>query len=144
MQSHQEFFFSAVNECVHHPITLLSYFAPSAEQVLGSGTSDVDLTARQRLSAYWNARNQFLRAGVGVEETEDAFGLFQTAGEGLLTAVQTSPDFSAAYDPLLALAQRLKNTNPVLAMSILNRLDAANSTRLDARLLRERLFPQSP
>ncbi len=91
--------------------------------------------------AYWDARNQFLRTGVGVKETDYPLRLFQSAGEGLLQAVAKSEEFSSAYDPLLILAERLKSAEPATAFNILNRLDAANSSRSDARLLRERLFP---
>jgi spermidine synthase len=121
-------------------LSLLDSFHPAPEAAMGAPRSDEDRATGRRLAAYWEARNEFLRSGAGVQETDDARQLFAAAGGHLLTAVRMSPDFSAAYNPLLAIAERLRNVDPAAAIGLLRDLEAANPFRPEARVLRERLF----
>jgi spermidine synthase len=91
------------------------------------------------MRAYFDARNLFLRYGAGTEPSGDLRRLVERLRAPLLAVVRTSPDFSAAYNPLLAMAYRLGRIDASAASSLLRDLEAANPTRHDARDLRRRL-----
>jgi spermidine synthase len=57
--------------------------------------------------------------------------------EPLLSIVRESPDFEAAYNPLLAMAKELHRKKPEAARQLLIELEGANPTRQDARRLQE-------
>ena len=59
-----------------------------------------------------------------------------------LTAVRTSRDFSAAYNPLLSMAYRLSQVDPTMAGALLRDLEIANPARPEAREMRRRLAPR--
>jgi spermidine synthase len=59
--------------------------------------------------------------------------------EPLLSIVRESPDFDAAYGPLIAMARQLHTINPDAAEKLLLELESANPERPEARWVRERL-----
>lgn len=121
-------------------LALIDRFRPRPGDLLVPARSPEDHVVMQRLSAYWEARNRFLRAGVGVPETSDVRLLLHHTRDKLLAAVRTSPDFSSAYQPLLAMARRLQPADPVGARDLLLELEKANPNRGEARLMRQELF----
>ena len=96
--------------------------------------------AAARLASYWQARNQFLLAGIGIPPTNDARQMLKSVREPLLSVVRLSHDFAPAYDPLLILARRLYPIDPDESRALLLDLENANPVRDDARSLREHLF----
>jgi spermidine synthase len=94
---------------------------------------------RSRLLHYWEARDAFLHAGSGIAPTADVRALLARTREPLLRIVRMSPDFDAAYDPLLAMARALYDTDPQSAVDLLRELESANGSRVDARDLRLQL-----
>ncbi|GKT10165.1 fused MFS/spermidine synthase [Desulforhabdus sp. TSK] len=119
---------------------LLDRFRPMPHQVLASPHTHEEQDVHQRLAAYWKARNLFIHAGVGVSETSDVEVLVRSTREKLLETIQTSPDFTAAYFPLLAMAQQLYRRDPQAARALLHDLEKANPRREEARSVRSRLF----
>lgn len=98
---------------------------------------------RDRYLAYLDARDAFLHAGVGVGGESDTLALLGEARNGLLASVRLSPDFSAAYEPLLSIARRVHAIDPEQARALLDELEAANPRRPEARALR-RLLDGAP
>jgi spermidine synthase len=126
------------NEPAHtRLIALIDRFDPDPARLLslekGAAGSDVG----DRMKAYWMARNRFLRTGVGVEQTANVEQMLGQIGAPLLSIVRLSPDFDAAYNPLLGMAQKLLRHNPAAAKQLLIELEAANPARQEARKLRE-------
>ncbi len=121
-------------------LALLDAFSASPEAILETATDEDSRRAEQRLAAYFGARDRFIRTGVGVEETADVRRLVQELREPLLAVVRVSPDFSAAYNPLLAMAYRLHRTDPGSARTLLQDLEIANPLRIEAREMKQRLF----
>jgi spermidine synthase len=117
-------------------LILLDVFKPAPEQVLNPPQRGGDWERHKRLADYWTARNQFLRVGVGVKETDDVLQLVSQAKEPLLSVVRKSRDFDAAYNPLLAMAYRLSKIDAKAAERLLVDLERANPYRGDAGLLR--------
>lgn len=94
------------------------------------------------MNAYWDARNRFLRAGVGVRPTADVERLLAQVRDPLLSIVRESPDFDAAYNPLLAMARQLHRIHPEEARRLLMELKAANPMRQEAKILLNRIGVQ--
>ena len=55
----------------------------------------------------------------------------------LLSIIRESPDFEAAYDPLITMAQHLYSIDPKAAENLLTELEVANPQRSEARQLRK-------
>jgi len=121
-------------------LALLDAFSAGPESILDLAAAGDGGRANQRLAAYFAARDRFIRAGVGVEETADVGRLVRELREPLLAVVRASPDFSAAYNPLLVMAYRLHRTDPESARTLLRELEQANPLRTEASQLRRRLF----
>jgi spermidine synthase len=97
----------------------------------------------KRLTAYFSARNQFLRVGRDVKPTADVRGMLAQVREPLLSVLHTSPDFQPAYDPLLRMAIAAGNGDSREAISLLSELQRIQPARPEAaRALRE--FAVSP
>jgi spermidine synthase len=94
----------------------------------------VDATAAegQRLAAYWAARDRFLDAGRNVRPVADAALMLAQVREPLLEVLRTSPDFRAAYDPLLRLAGALARSDPDAARALLAELQRLQPARVEA------------
>jgi spermidine synthase len=128
-------------------LDLLKHLNPHPCDLLQAARNPSEVNEQQRLAAYWQARQRFLLAGVGVKETDDPGKLLQEVREPLLGIVRQDQDFSPAYDPLLVLAWRLSRTEPRAAQELLGELELANPRRQDARQLRDLLnkkMPQQP
>ncbi|TSA07028.1 MAG: spermidine synthase [Deltaproteobacteria bacterium] len=121
-------------------ISLINTFKPQPEQLLESPHNVVEAAVAERLTSYWQARNQFLLAGIGITPTNDPRQLLKSVREPLLSVVRLSHDFAPAYDPLLILARRLYPIDPYQSRALLLDLENANPVRDDARSLREHLF----
>jgi spermidine synthase len=113
---------------------LLDSVAPRPSDVLLPDAA----RAGKRLAAYWAARDQFLKAGEGVAPTDDVQAMVAQVRRPLLAAVRTSPDFDAAYMPLLSLAAALHRVDPSGARALLAELADANPARREARVLLDR------
>jgi spermidine synthase len=116
---------------------LLDTFLPTPNQILAIGRKDSDQITRDRLKAYWTARDKFLHAGVDVDPALSLTKMLDQIKDPLLSIVRESPDFEAAYDPLLAMAHRLYQTNPDAAERLLVELEGANPFRREAGQLRK-------
>ena len=118
-------------------LALLKHLNPQPRDILRPAQSPAEVSRQERLAAYWQARQRFLLAGVGVEETNDPGKLLQTVRDPLLSLVRQDQDFSPAYDSLLVLAWRLSRTDPLAARELLLELEQANPKRPEAQQLRD-------
>ena len=97
----------------HRLLALLDAFGPpDPETILAEVITEEDHVARSRLSAYWSARDSFLRLGTTIDRTKDVARLYDTASKPLLEVVHKSVDFSAAYFPLISIAYELYPHDP--------------------------------
>lgn len=100
-----------------------------------SANDDRQADFQSRLTAYWRARDAYLRAGLGVEPSEDARAMLAQVREPLLEVVRISDEFMPAYLPLLTLAEQLHPIDPNAARQLLIDLDRAAPARPEARHL---------
>ncbi len=121
-------------------LALVDGFAPRTDEVLKAGTGPDEHDLHARLAAYWAARDQFLRLGVGVSQTGDVKQMPNRVGDPLLTLVRMSPDFQAAYDPLVAMARALHSVDAPATRDLLLALEEANPERNEAKALLMTLF----
>lgn len=121
--------------------TLTEITAPYRDTLLAAQNrgSEFDRALRR----YWQARDIFLAAGVGVKATDSLPVALAQIREPLLSAVRTSADFSPAYGPLLQMARSLAAKDPDAAIDLLRDLESANPSVSQARLLRQQLSAQS-
>jgi len=133
------FVYGGSEPTVNRLLTLLDALSAEPKELFGSSHNENERWLQRRLAAYWSARNQFIRAGVGIRETDDVRRLVAAAREPLLNIVRQSPDFEAAYQPLLAMAVGLHKVDPEAAKNLLVDLERANPYRDDASNLRLRL-----
>jgi spermidine synthase len=125
-------------------LALVDAFKPLPQHILPSAADAHDRAVQRRLASYWAARDSFLRAGVTVHRSSNARRMADQVREPLLALVRQSQDFSAAYDPLLAMAWKLSRTSPSDAAQLLRELHDANPSRSDAAWLHHRLFGEPP
>jgi spermidine synthase len=118
---------------------MIDAFDPETAAIPVTDKTDQPTGFYARLVAYLQARNLFIHAGVNVPRTRDVTRLLHYVQEPLLAVVRQSPEFEAAYNPLLAMAQRLHPINAMAAEKLLIELDHANPRRSEARRLREYL-----
>jgi spermidine synthase len=118
-------------------LALMRQMHPRPGDILQAPHNPSEVNQEKRLAAYWQARQRFLLAGVGVEETNDPVKMLKAVREPLLSIVRQDQDFSPAYDPLLGLAWRLSRTEPMAARDLLRELEQANPRRQDAQKMRE-------
>jgi spermidine synthase len=123
-------------------LALVDRFKPKAHQILAPQQTEEDRDAHRRLASYWKARNRFIHAGAEVPETRDIRLVLRNSRESLLEVIRESPDFTAAYLPLLAMAQRLYPIDPAGSKALLLDLEKANPRSDEARSARRRLFPE--
>ena len=71
-----------------------------------------------RLSAYWKARSAYLAVGMSVRPDPDPHVMLQRLRDPLLRIVAISPDFHPASQPLLALAQAVRTSDPALSAEV--------------------------
>jgi spermidine synthase len=128
-QGHGERLVALVEALRSQPGTLLAR-ADSAGQAV----------FRDRMEAYWQARDAYLRAGLGVDPSDDLEGMLHQVREPLLEVVRISADFTPSYLPLLGMAESLYQVNPAAARDLLVDLDQAGPSRPEARALLRQLF----
>jgi spermidine synthase len=81
-----------------------------------------DAATQARLQGWRSARQRFLQAGLHVRPSPDPARMLAQVQAPLLEVLRTSPDFRPAYDPLLAMAQRLATDDPAAARRLLQAL----------------------
>ena len=123
---------------------LIDSLAPRPADVLPADEGREGRGARDRLAAYWVARNRFLHAGEGVPRTGDVRELLSYVRKPLLEVVRMSPDFDPAYRPLLAMAQSLVRIDPDAGRNLVVQLIDANPARSEARRILGSLTPPIP
>jgi spermidine synthase len=106
-----------------------------AELVVASA----DPTWRDRLAAYWAARNLFIASGRDVRPSPDVRAMLAQVREPLLSVLRISPDFRPAYDPLLAMATALARSDVSGARTLLGELQRLQPARSEAIRLLARL-----
>lgn len=114
----------------------LSASHPVAKDILAG---DAPADAAKRLEAHWRARVSFLLAGLQVRQQDDMVEFIRQASGPLLDIVRQSPDFGAAYEPLLQMAYALGQKDHSAAMALLRKLEEAAPQRAEASALRRRL-----
>ena len=91
-------------------------------RVLASPLADLAGDAQSsdaiRLSAYRKARNAYLAVGMNVRPDPDPRVMLERLREPLLRIVAISPDFHPASQPLLALAQAVRSSDPDLSAQV--------------------------
>ena len=103
---------------------LMERLAPRANDVMGPGqTADA-----ARLEAYWAARAKYLAFGMAVRPNPDPRIMLEQLRLPLLEMVTTSPDFRPASEPLLALAEAVRETDPQLSAQVKFSLGSALSS----------------
>lgn len=117
-------------------MVFVTAFSPRTQGILARSATDRE---KARLSAYWRARNAYLRTGARATPTKDLKVMVSQLAEPLLGIVRTSPDFEAAYRPLLNMVGRLHLQDPKMAERLLMALEAATPQRPEARRMRARL-----
>jgi spermidine synthase len=123
-------------------LALIERFEPKPEHLFTPPSTDSGRHMQLRLLSYWAARNRFIHAGVGISPTRDPRALLGRIREPLLEIVRHSPEFEAAYNPLVTMALSLHQTDPKAAEELLFELEKATPQRDDARRLREYLSKQ--
>ena len=121
-------------------LALLQRFQVAPDELLNTRSAAPDRAVMQRLQAYWSARQQFIQIGVGVKPSADPHVMLAQVHQPFLKVLATSADFRPAYDPLLAMAQALLNTNPPLARQVLQDINTLQPQRREAAALLARLM----
>lgn len=85
-----------------------------------------------RLEAYWAARAKYLAFGMAVRPNSDPQVMLKQLYLPLLDMVTISPDFRPAFDPLLALAEAVRETDPKLSAQVKSSLQTALSSSSSA------------
>jgi spermidine synthase len=92
-----------------------------------------------RLTAYWAARDQFIRLGRDIQLTSDPLEMLRQLREPMLAVLRLSPDFRPAYDPLLNLAGAVARYDSADARRLLTALAQTSPARPEAALLLQEL-----
>jgi len=108
----------------------MQQLSPRATDVLGAG-QDQDAV---RLEAYWQARAKYLAFGMAVRPDADPRVMLDQLRRPLLEMVTISPDFRPAAEPLLALAEAVRETDPMLSAQVTSSLQSALSSPLSRPL----------
>ena len=117
---------------------LLRQWTVGAHELLAPAPDGVPAA---RLNGYFQARQQYLLAGVGVRPVADPARMLAQVREPLLAALRLSPDFRPAYEPLLRLALALRASDPPAAQALLETLARLVPAQAGAR---EALLQASP
>jgi len=86
----------------------------------------------RRLTAYWNARDSYLKLGRDVRPSPDVRDMLAQVRDPLLAVLHTSPDFRPAYDPLLRMAYGIAGSDSSAARALLTRLEQEQPARPEA------------
>ena len=104
--------------------SLMQRVSPRTKDVLGAEQN----TEAMRLEAYWQARSKYLAFGMAVRPNADPRVMLDQLRGPLLDMVATSPDFRPAAEPLLALAEAVRGTDPILSAQVKSSLQSALSS----------------
>ncbi|MBC7471117.1 MAG: fused MFS/spermidine synthase [Ramlibacter sp.] len=99
-------------------IALVRELKPVTDEVLPADS----VPTRGRVAAYWQARRRYLEVGMIARLHPDPAVMLQQLRGPLLEVVAISPEFRPAAEPLVALAQALRPSNPGLADLVLTQL----------------------
>jgi len=91
-----------------------------------------DPSLKGRLAAYWAARDRFIESGRNVRPSPSAEEMLAQVRQPLLSVLRESPDFRPAYDPLLAMAIGLSQSNVSGARTLLTELTQIQPARTEA------------
>jgi len=105
--------------------TLMQRLAPNTHDVMGPAQTADAL----RLKAYWEARAKYLAFGMVVRPNPDPLVMLEQLRLPLMDMVTTSPDFRPASEPLLALAEAVRETDPKLSAQVKFALQTALLSR---------------
>jgi spermidine synthase len=121
-------------------LQLLAEWTIDADEVL-SDFAPADRV--RRLAAYWQARYRYIEAGRHVQPVLDVRQMLAQVQEPLLSALQLSPDFRPAYDPLLQMARALAVVDRPAARELAGRLILIRPEDAQALALRKSLISAS-
>jgi spermidine synthase len=102
---------------------LMEQLAPNSTDVVGPREG----ADAQRLAAYWAARAKYLAFGMAVRPNPDPRVMLNQLRLPLMEMVTTSPDFRPAAEPLQALAEAVRETDPELSAQVKSFLATALS-----------------
>lgn len=125
-------------------VALVESLSPMRGTLLRSVQGAHQHAFSDRMNAYWQARDAYLRAGLGVNPRDEFSTILSKIREPLLDVVRTSEDFSSAYFPLLAMAEALNETDPGAARDLLTDLNNAAPSRKEAGQMLELLTKRLP
>ncbi len=108
---------------------------PDPAELLAEPTRDA---MRERLIAYWHARDRFLEAGAALPGDPRGSALIEAAAPGLLDALRLSSEFDPAYGPLIGMAKSLMTSDRAAASRLLHAINDAAPARDEARQLLSR------
>lgn len=103
-------------------------------------SNKTDLKFSARLEAYWQARDEFIKAGLGLQTSNDIRQIIASSKDDLLRIVKHSSDFEPAYRTLIMSAQALNEVDRYGAYQLLTETHNANPHQPQALHLRQRLF----
>jgi spermidine synthase len=112
-------------------LALLRAFHPRPDDILRGDEPG----ALRKLADYWRARDRFVEIGVRIKLEGQPQNFISEVAPQLVEVVRMSADFDAAYFPALAMAERLRITDPQAARRLLEALDRASPGRPEARQL---------
>lgn len=101
----------------------------------------VPARAAARLQRYWQARDAYLVLGMDRRQAETIDDQIAQLARPLVEILRISPDFTQAYDPVLAMATYKAKTDPRQAFEMLRALDALAPQRAEAGQLLDQNFP---
>ena len=81
-----------------------------------------------RLSAYWRARNEYLRVGRDVQLSNNANEMLRQLHDPLLSVLHISSEFRPALRPLLHLTEALRQTDSAAADALASELHLIEAT----------------
>ena len=99
-------------------LQLLDALQVKAPKVL----SAPDRLDAEKLSAYWQARSDYVRLGTTVNPSADPSRMLDQLQKPLLELLQLSPDFQPALEPLLALSAAIRKQSPQRSRDVLTQL----------------------
>lgn len=113
-------------------LSLLAEFSRNEDAFVAPA---VDSTWHERLVAYRRARDRYLESGRDVRPTARVEAMLAQVQAPLLDVLRISPDFRAAYDPLLGMANTLARSDLEGARALLGELARLQPARPEARKL---------
>jgi len=113
-------------------LELLHGWHTDPAEVLGAASDDAAGSRHRRLAAYWQARTRYIEVGMAVHPSSDVHDMLAQVRGPLLSVLRISPDFRAAYDPLVGMAIALGRADPAGARELLHLLQDIQPLRPEA------------